>query len=67
MIMPEGFPTVNDSDEDIVSWVRARGNRLYPKHFIDRREAVSPDQPNIALIHFDRPGTPVERIRSVRP
>ena len=65
MIMPEDFPTVNDSDEDLVAWVRARGNNLYPKHFVDLREAVSSDQPDIALIHFDLPGTPVERIKRV--
>ena len=56
------LPVSSDSDEAIREWARQMGKANMPKAFVYLGDAPRPGQQLMAVIHYNRPGQPVERI-----
>jgi hypothetical protein len=54
-------PAVDWTDQQIRDWAVMNGPKL-PKVYVPLRYAMTKDVPNVALVHFDIPRIPVERI-----
>jgi hypothetical protein len=61
--MDASTPEANWSDDNIVQWARRRGLDRWPKASCSLFGAVRESDPDTVLIHFDKPGIPVERFK----
>nr|WP_294863977.1 hypothetical protein [uncultured Pseudogulbenkiania sp.] len=56
------LPTVFDSDDFIRAWAVQRGKHGGLKAFIYLHDPTECEHHKMAVIHYDRPGYPVERV-----
>lgn len=56
------MPDVHWTDSQIKDWALMNGPAL-PKVYVPLAYAMTPETPDIALVHFDIPRFPVERMK----
>lgn len=59
-------PEASWCDDDVRDWARIHGYGRYPKAKV-RLATIHPQQPDLAIVHFDRKGCPIDRVLELRP
>jgi len=62
----ERLPNVNDSDDYLRAWSMLNNHRNLLEHRIELAGAVTPHQPDVAVVHWSERGHPVTREVSLR-
>lgn len=66
MMVMHDCPLSTSDDDTIRGWARAQRLDRYPQAKLYLSDQVAPWLPDIAIVHFDKEGAPVERLVSDR-
>jgi len=63
----EPYPWASSTDDEIIAWAERNLKPVCPRAYVPLNNITLFYTSDMAVIHFDRPGYPVERSLSAKP